>query len=143
MISPTSSSLDLSLDSRIPDYLDDNEIHFVFTIREDYLSEIEYYATSIPSLKQNRYGLRPLNEKQAAEVILNPCPGLVAEDVALFILQKITGKNNFKIDGVPEAEVDSTVLSLYLNRNCRKAGWSSMIFACISGRINYFTIGGI
>ena len=36
-----------------------------------------------------------------------------------------------------------TMLSVYLNRNCRKAGWSSMIFACISGRINYFTIGGI
>ena len=50
-------SLDLGSGSETPDYVTDNDIHMVFTIREDFLSEFEYYTAAIPSLKQNRYGL--------------------------------------------------------------------------------------
>lgn len=99
-----------------PEYVTDNEIHIVFTIREDFLSEFEYYSASIPSLKQNRYGLRPLNEEQAAQIILRPMPGLIDKSVAKLIIEKVTGRTDFDLDGVPEIEVDSAVLSLYLNR---------------------------
>ena len=109
---------DINLDSKddIPEYVNDNEIHFVFTIREDFLSEFEYYTSAIPSLKQNRYGLRPINEEQAAQIILRPRPGLINEQVAKLIIEKVTGRTDFELDGVPEIEVDSAVLSLYLNR---------------------------
>lgn len=108
--------LNLGVENSLPEYVTDNDIHFVFTIREDFLSEFEYYSAAIPSLKQNRYGLRPINEEQAAQIILRPVSELIDESVAKLIIEKITGKNDFKIDGVPEIEVDSAVLSLYLNR---------------------------
>lgn len=108
--------LNLGIENNLPEYVTDNDVHFVFTIREDFLSEFEYYSAAIPSLKQNRYGLRPINEEQAAQIILRPVPELIDKSVAKLIIEKITGKKDFKIDGVPEIEVDSAVLSLYLNR---------------------------
>lgn len=107
---------DINVDNNTPDYIKDNEIHLVFTIREDFLSEFEYYTSSIPLLKQNRYGLRPLNEEQAAQIIMRPLPGLITKSVAKLIIEKITGRTDFELDGVPEIEVDSAVLSLYMNR---------------------------
>ena len=106
----------LEVNNDIPEYITDNDIHMVFTIREDFLSEFEYYSASIPSLKQNRYGLRPINEEQAAQIILRPMPGLIDEHVAKLIIEKVTGRTDFDLDGVPEINVDSAVLSLYLNR---------------------------
>lgn len=110
------NDIDLGDKSDILNYVNDNDIHFVFTIREDFLSEFEYYSASIPSLKHNRYGLRPINEEQAAQIILRPMPGLISESVAKLIIEKVTGRTDFELDGVPEIEVDSAVLSLYLNR---------------------------
>lgn len=110
------NDLKLGADNDLPEYVADNEIHLVFTIREDFLSEFEYYSASIPSLKQNRYGLRPINEEQAAQIILRPMPGLIDESVAKLIIEKVTGRTDFELDGIPEIEVDSAVLSLYLNR---------------------------
>ena len=108
--------IDLGDRSDVLNYINDNEIHLVFTIREDFLSEFEYYSASIPSLKQNRYGLRPIDEEQAAQIILRPMPGLIDKDVAKLIIEKVTGRTDFELDGAPEIEVDSAVLSLYLNR---------------------------
>ena len=108
--------LNLGAENNLPDYVTDNEVHLVFTIREDFLSEFEYYSASIPSLKQNRYGLRPIHEEQAAQIILRPQPGLISENVAKLIIEKVTGRTDFQLDGIPEIEVDSAVLSLYLNR---------------------------
>ncbi len=98
------------------DYVEDNEIRMIFTIREDFLSEFDYYAASIPSLRNNRYFLRPINEEQAAQIILRPCPGLVNEQDAWLIISKVTNREDFTLDGNPEVIVDSAVLSLYLSR---------------------------
>ena len=97
-------------------FVDDNIIHFVFTLREDFLSDFEYFTSAIPSLKQHRYGLRPINEEQASEIILRPHRGLVSVDVAKLIIEKVTQRSDFELDGIPEIEVDSAVLSLYMNR---------------------------
>lgn len=104
------------LDSNSNEFIDDNDVHFIFTLREDFLSDFEYYTSSIPSLKQHRYGLRPINEEQAAEIILRPRMGLVTKDVAKLIIQKVTQRTDFELDGIPEIEVDSAILSLYLSR---------------------------
>lgn len=97
-------------------FIEDNTIHFVFTLREDFLSDFEYFTSAIPSLKQHRYGLRPINEEQASEIILRPRRGLVSKDVAKLIVEKVTQRSDFELDGIPEIEVDSAVLSLYMNR---------------------------
>ena len=110
------SSLEFEKEEDIQEYVADNEIHFIFTIREDFLSDFEYYTASIPSLKHNRYGLRPINEEQAAQIIQKPIPNLVDKDVTELIIQKVTGRTDFSLDGIPEIDVDSAVLSLYLNR---------------------------
>ncbi|MCQ2347796.1 MAG: hypothetical protein MJZ65_01250 [Paludibacteraceae bacterium] len=97
-------------------YIEDNDIHFVFTLREDFLSEFEYFTTRIPSLKQHRYGLRPLNEEQAAEIIMKPRPELVDEGVARLIIETITNRIDFSLEDEPEIDVDAAVLSLFLSQ---------------------------
>lgn len=97
-------------------YIEDNDIHFVFTLREDFLSEFEYYTTRIPSLKQHRYGLRPINEEQAAEIIMKPRPELVDEGVARLIIETVTNRTDFTLGDEPEIDVDAAVLSLFLSQ---------------------------
>jgi len=97
-------------------YIEDTSFHIVFTIREDYLSYLERNTIGIPSLKQNRYCLQAINEEQAAEIILKPVPGLVDATTAELIIREVTHDQSFTLDGTPEIEVDSAVLSLYLSQ---------------------------
>ena len=113
-------------------YVNDNNIHFIFILREDFLSEFEFYTTKIPSLKLHRFALRPLNEEQAAEIITKPCPGLVSIDVAHLIIETVTGRSDFSLGDEPEIEVDAAVLSLFLSRIYQKLGNNDDI---ISSRI--------
>jgi len=115
--------LDLGLDSlNLQTYAYEQElnVHIVFTLREDFLSNLERNTTDIPSLKNNRYCLQPINEEQAAQIILCPKPGLVSSDVAKLIIEKVTGEHDFEIDGIPEIQVDAAILSLYLNQLYQK-----------------------
>jgi hypothetical protein len=97
-------------------YLTEDAFHIVFTLREDYLSFLERNTSHIPSLKMNRYCLLPINEEQAATIIMEPRPGLVDLDVAKLIIEKVTGETDFELDGRPAIFVDSAILSLYLSR---------------------------
>lgn len=105
-------------------YVNDNKCHFIFVLREDFLSEFEFYTIKIPSLKLHRFALRPLNEEQAAEIITKPRPGLVSMDVARLIIETVTGRSDFSLGDEPEIEVDAAVLSLFLNRVYQKLGVS-------------------
>lgn len=109
-------NMDFSLSDKSTDYSYDNDIHIVLTLREDFLSEFEYYTSAIPSFKQHRYGLRPISEEQAAEIIQKPRQGLVSKEVAKLIIEKVTKRTDFKLDGKPEIEVNTAVLSLYLSK---------------------------
>lgn len=113
-------------------YVNDNNIHFIFILREDFLSEFEFYTTKIPSLKFHRFALRPLNKKQAVEIITKPHPGLVSIDVAHLIIETVTGRSDFSLVDEPEIEVDAAVLSLFLSRIYQKLGDNDDI---ISSRI--------
>lgn len=95
-------------------YNSESNFHIIISIREDYLFYLEQESVYIPSIKNNRYHLLPLNEEQASEVILSPQPDLIDVDTAKLIIEKVTGENNFSIDGNPEISVDSAMLSLYL-----------------------------
>ncbi|MBQ9355869.1 MAG: hypothetical protein IJT98_01045 [Prevotella sp.] len=118
--------LDLDLgedsDDGRPTYIENVDYHIVFTLREDFLSYLERYTAFIPAMKQNRFALSPLNEEQAADIIMLPQKGLVSQDVAKLIIEKVTGRTDFQLDGVPELEVDAAVLSLYLSRLYIKKG---------------------
>lgn len=110
--------LDLGLDSLSTAdslYLQGSEFHLVFTLREDFLSALERNTTDIPELRNNRYSLQPINEEQAAEIIMRPRPGLISTEVARLIISRVTGENDFELDGIPEIQVDSAILSLYLS----------------------------
>lgn len=98
------------------DYIDETNLHLVISLREDFLSYLERNADDIPSLKHNRYCLLPLSEDQAAEVIMQPIPGLISTEVAKEIICKVTGAKpeDFEIDDNAELEVDSAILSLFL-----------------------------
>lgn len=110
------AELALNVNNSASKYNEDNDIHFVFTLREDFLSEFEYHTTKIPSLKQHRYGLRPLNEEQAADIIMKPRPELVDIGVARLIIETITNRTDFTLGDEPEIDVDAAVLSLFLNQ---------------------------
>ncbi len=98
------------------EYLTTSDFHIVFSLREDFLSYLERETVKIPSLRQNRYCLQSINEEQAAVIIMNPIPGLVSKNVAKLIISKVIGDNQFDLDGIPERQVDSAILSLYLSR---------------------------
>lgn len=97
-------------------YKSTSDFHLIFTLREDFLSYLERNTTDIPELKNNRYCLQPINEEQAAEIIMQPRKGLVSKDVARLIISHVTGEDDFLLDGIPEIQVDSAILSLYLSR---------------------------
>lgn len=99
-----------------PQYIEKSNFHIVFILREDFLSYLERSTAYIPVMKTNRYALLPLNEEQAADIIMLPQKGLVSISVAELIIQKVAGRTDFKIDGIPEIEVDAAILSLYLSR---------------------------
>lgn len=97
-------------------YKAESDFHIVFTLREDFLSYLERNTVNIPALKNSRFCLQPINDEQAAEIIMLPRPGLVSQDVAKLIIEKVTGETNFELDGTPQISVDSAILSLYLSR---------------------------
>lgn len=103
-------------------YVSGSLFNLVFSIREDFLSYLERYTAYIPVMKTNRYALLPINEEQAADIIMKPREGLVSKSVAELIIQKVTGRSDFKLDGIPEIDVDAAVLSLYLSRLYIKKG---------------------
>lgn len=97
-------------------YLESPDYHIVFAMREDFLSSLELYASSIPVMRDNRFGLLPINEEQASDIIRLPRKGLVDDDVTKLIIQQVTNRDDFELDGQPEIEVDAAVLSLFLSR---------------------------
>ncbi len=110
--------LDLNLDIDEPkdDFYQKALFHIVFVIREDFLSYFERYTQYIPPLRTSKFPLLPLSEKQAKEVIMKPKEGLIDEAVALMIIRKVTGTNDFIFNNNMVAEIDAAILSLYLSR---------------------------
>lgn len=99
-----------------PEFLEKSEFHLVITLREDFLSDLERHTTYIPMMKMNRFAILPLNEEQAAKIIMNPIEGLISKPVAKEIIQRVTGNADFQLDGVPKIEVNASLLSLYMEQ---------------------------
>lgn len=127
-------------ESQQSNYVEESNFNLVFVLREDYLSYFERYTAYIPAMKVNRFPLLPINEEQAAEIIMKPCPGLISKQVAELIIQKITETTDFALDGIPEIEVDATMLSLFLSRLYLKKGAQNAITADMVNEFGDFII---
>lgn len=92
----------------------DNCVHFLFALREDYLSDFEFYTQNIPALKHHRYSFRPIEENQALEIIMNPQKGLVSESVAKQIVAKISKTSDGESSS--SSGIDTAILSLFLSQ---------------------------
>lgn len=119
--------------SRIP-YPNRTTVRMVFSIREDFLARIEEYSKDIPALMHNRISLQLLKQKQALEIILGGGADIISHEVAIQIIQKVTGSSGFiSIDDMPETEVDPAILSLFCNELDKKRISSGL--SCITHEI--------
>lgn len=95
---------------------------FVLIVRQDYMFELESNAFRYPLLYQNRICVNKLNEEQAFKIITSSkdsnAESLFSKDDAINIIKDLTNRADFSIDGIPEIEVDSMMLSLYLFEIC-------------------------
>ncbi|MDR1809432.1 MAG: ATP-binding protein [Prevotella sp.] len=121
-------------DNKMPDYvrryLNENaarskypekvNYRIVISLREDFLARLEEQACNIPSLRRNRFSLQAINEEQAMEIIMKPGEGIVTEEVAIEIIKKLANNDNFKIDGIPEITLETSLLSLFCNELNKK-----------------------
>lgn len=68
-------------------------VKVLFALREDFLSHLETWKTSLPLLTQNRMALAPLNGSQALEAVLGPASlgasRLTTRDVAALIVRTV------------------------------------------------------
>lgn len=67
----------------------EHALRIVICLREDYLYFLEQASVNVPSLKRNRYSLQGLTRGQGRDVICLPRKGLVSEELAENILDKI------------------------------------------------------
>ena len=92
----------------------------VISLREDFLARLEEYSSEIPALGLNRYSLQPLTGLQALDIIMKPSPGLVSQQVALSILEKVTKRDALSMDMLKNVSVEPFLLSLFCNELDKK-----------------------
>ena len=112
----------------IPDYIrthiSDNIVDYpvtanyrcIISLREDFLARLEEQTQNYPAFRLNRFSLQPLNEEQALEVITQPIPCLINDNVAGKIIEKVTNriyKKDFNLHDNPEIDVEPALLSLF------------------------------
>ena len=92
----------------------------VISLREDFLARLEEYSSEIPSLRLNRYSLQPLTGMQALDIIMKPAPGLVSQQVAISILEKVTKREALSLDMLSHITVEPFLLSLFCSELDKK-----------------------
>lgn len=92
----------------------------VFSLRDDSLYLLERNSAKIPSLKVNRFNLNGLDEKNAIQVIMDPCPDLFSPVEAQKILEELAyyEYDDFRV-------VDPAILSLFLYSYYKEQGKAS------------------
>lgn len=98
------------------EYSETTNYRIVISLREDFLARLEEKADKIPALKRNRYSLQCINQEQALEIIMKPSPGLVSEEVAIQIIERVTNKiykKDFTLHDEPDILVEPSILSLF------------------------------
>lgn len=63
----------------------------IISLREDYLAQLESLKNYLPSIRNSRYRLLQMTVEQALDAIIRPAKGLIDENVAVEIIQKLPG----------------------------------------------------
>lgn len=131
------TSLDSLLNSRpelsrkeISSIISNDTSKFLLAIRQDYMFELNVVAQDYPILSQNHLLITQLNEEQAYKIIVQPKDDngnlLFSEKDAFRIIAYILNNTDFELDGRPEMEVDTMMLSLVLYKLYEKYEKSGM-----------------
>ncbi len=77
---------------RIPFASGEPEIRVIFSLREDYLPQLETFYTFIPSVRTSRYRVMQMQGKDALEAVLKPGKEIIKDgEVGIEIIKKIPG----------------------------------------------------
>jgi hypothetical protein len=97
-------------------------VRVLFSLREDYLANLEACCELIPSISRNRMRLMPMNGQQAVEAVIMPRAELVSREVGEQIVRFVAaaGQRQVRTDsarlakrGLPELKVEPALLSLF------------------------------
>ena len=101
------------------------DFRVILSLREDFLPELESLRERLRPIMLNRFRLLPMNGDQAFEVITGPAPGLVDEETAIEIIQRVSLSERSQLQVLPSREqlkrrqVEPALLSVFcseLNR---------------------------
>jgi hypothetical protein len=101
------------------------DFRVVLSLREDFLPELESLRERLRPIMLNRFRLLPMNGDQAFEVITGPAPGLVDDETAIEIIQRVSLSERSQLQALPSREqlkrrqVEPALLSVFcseLNR---------------------------
>ena len=97
-------------------------VRVLFSLREDYLANLEACYELIPSISRNRMRLTLMNGQQALDAVILPGVELVSREVGEQIVRFVAaaGQRQFRTDsagsrehGLPEFDVEPALLSLF------------------------------
>ncbi|HXO26406.1 MAG TPA: tetratricopeptide repeat protein [Thermoanaerobaculia bacterium] len=122
-------------------------VRVVFSLREDFLPQLESLLPRLPSLARNRFRLLHMNGHQALEAILKPGGELVSESVAEEILKVVAGASRedrasepgaapAPTEDLTEMEVEPALLSLFcreLNNRRQARGLAAITTGLVQG----------
>jgi WD40 repeat protein len=84
----------------------------IFSLREDYLADLEGLRTTMPSVIHNRYRLLHMNGKQALAVVNQTKGRLIAFNVAESIVRLVGGKQGDEQQELSTLRIEPALLSL-------------------------------
>jgi len=96
------------------------QIHFVYSLREDFLGAMEDAASECLFLFKNKIRITKLNGEQALDAIVKPYPGLIDYPLEYNILKVLSGQEDLPAD-LTRIEIEPTILSLYCSELYVKA----------------------
>lgn len=96
------------------------QVHFVYSLREDFLGAMEDAASECLFLFKNKIRIGKLNGEQALDAIVKPYPGLIDYPFEYNILKVLSGQNELPAD-LTRIEIEPTILSLYCSELYVKA----------------------
>jgi tetratricopeptide (TPR) repeat protein len=108
----------------------------VFTLREDFLANLESLANQLPSIINNRFRLQKMNGAQALEVVLKAGGALVDQAVAEKIVKMVAGRDAYANIPLNSLEIEPTLLSVFcreLNNNRIARGDSKITAQLLTG----------
>jgi len=108
----------------------------ILSLREDFLPDLEGLKNEMRSLMYNRMRVCRLTGTQALEIVTRPAPQLLAEGVAVRVVEFVAGARGGSAERLEEMEVEPALLSVIcreLNQRRRSLGQEAITADLVSG----------